>query len=86
MVAAFAIHNGLLGALLTFANAPLYRYHATGAWGLSPLEDQQLAGLIMWVPAGIIHLLALSALFVGWMSHVPAWRADARPARLARQT
>jgi cytochrome c oxidase assembly factor CtaG len=82
MVATFAIHNGLLGALLTFANAPLYRYHATGAFGLSPLEDQQLAGLIMWVPAGTIHLAALAALFIGWMSRVQAWRG----APAARQT
>lgn len=86
MVATFAIHNGLLGALLTFANAPLYRYHATGAFGLSPLEDQQLAGLIMWVPAGTIHLAALAALFIGWMTRVPAWRADAGGVPAAKQT
>jgi cytochrome c oxidase assembly factor CtaG len=84
MVAGFMIHNGLLGALLTFANAPLYRHGATGAWGLSPLEDQQLAGLIMWVPAGTIHLAALAALFMQWMSRIPAWRGG--EARMARQT
>jgi putative membrane protein len=46
---------GLLGALLTFAPAPLYAAHATGPllWGLTPLADQQLGGLLMWVPAGI---------------------------------
>jgi putative membrane protein len=44
-----------LGALLTFAPAPLYAIHAVApaAWGFSPLGDQQLAGLIMWVPAGL---------------------------------
>lgn len=78
MVGTFALHNGLLGALLTFANAPLYRHHIDigGAFGLSPLEDQQLAGLIMWVPASLIHLATLSALFIGWMSRAPAWRAQ----------
>ncbi len=45
----------LLGALLTFAPAPLYAIHAVApwAWGVTPLEDQQLGGLIMWVPAGL---------------------------------
>jgi putative membrane protein len=68
MVMTFAMHNGLLGALLTFAPTPLYRAYATPVFGLSPLEDQQLAGLIMWVPASIVHLATLAALFVGWLS------------------
>jgi len=44
---------GLLGALLVFAPRPLYAEHlaSTAAWGLSPLADQQLAGLLMWMPA-----------------------------------
>lgn len=52
------VQMGLLGALLTFAPTPFYAPHflATGAWGLSPLEDQQLAGLIMWVPAAAVYL------------------------------
>lgn len=51
---------GLLGALITFAPAALYAPHlaTTQAWGFSPLQDQQLAGLIMWVPASLIYLLA----------------------------
>jgi putative membrane protein len=46
---------GLLGALLTFAPDPLYGAHALGPqlWGLSRLADQQLGGLLMWVPAGV---------------------------------
>jgi putative membrane protein len=44
---------GLLGALLVFAPRPLYAEHlaSTAGWGLSPLADQQLAGLLMWMPA-----------------------------------
>jgi len=55
-----AIQMGLLGALLVFAPAPLYLPHlgSTMAFGLLPLEDQQLAGLIMWVPANL-PLMAL---------------------------
>ncbi len=46
---------GLLGALLTFAPRPLYGAHAMGPllWGMDPLADQQLGGLLMWVPAGL---------------------------------
>lgn len=49
---------GLLGALIVFAPQPLYLVHfaSTPAWGLSPLADQQLAGLVMWVPAILPYL------------------------------
>lgn len=59
-------HTGLLGALLTFAQVPLYAGVAAGAraWGLTPLEDQQLAGLIMWVPGSLAYLVAGIALAV----------------------
>jgi putative membrane protein len=52
--------TGVLGALITFAGRPLYAPHflTTEPWGLSALTDQQLAGLIMWVPAAIPYLLA----------------------------
>ena len=54
------MHGGLLGALITLAPYPLYAwYHGrTALWGLSALEDQQLAGLLMWVPMGIVYLAA----------------------------
>ncbi|WP_431470822.1 cytochrome c oxidase assembly protein [Sphingosinithalassobacter sp. LHW66-3] len=59
-VAAAIGQMGLLGALLTFAPAPLYPHHfaAPLAYGLSPLQDQQLAGLIMWVPAMLPYTIA----------------------------
>jgi putative membrane protein len=55
-----ATQMGLLGALLVFAPSALYLPHlaTTAAFGLSPLDDQQLAGLIMWVPANL-PLMAL---------------------------
>lgn len=51
---------GMLGALLAFAEHALYAPHwlTTSAWGLSPLEDQQLAGIVMWAPASAAYLLA----------------------------
>jgi putative membrane protein len=55
---------GLLGALLTFAPKAFYGPHffVTQPWGLTPLEDQQLAGLIMWVASIPIFLVPLLAL------------------------
>ncbi|UXX84769.1 cytochrome c oxidase assembly protein [Roseovarius pelagicus] len=51
---------GLLGALLTFTPEPLYAAHmlAPYQWGLSPLEDQQLGGLLMWIPAALPFAVA----------------------------
>src|SRR5919204_4951568 len=64
-----ALHSGLLGALLTFANSVWYPAYAerTAAWGLTPLEDQQIGGLIMWIPAGLVYVAAALALFAGWL-------------------
>lgn len=49
---------GLLAALIVFAPRTLYDIHlaTTIAWGISPLRDQQLAGLLMWVPASLPYL------------------------------
>lgn len=64
-----AIHTGILGALLTFAPHPWYAPYAntTQAWGLTPLQDQQIGGLIMWVPASLVYLAAGLYLFAAWM-------------------
>jgi len=54
------VQMGMLGALLTFAGAPLYEAHlaTTLPFGLTPLGDQQLGGLIMWVPAALPYVAA----------------------------
>lgn len=53
-----AIHSGILGVLMSFARQPWYPIYSvtTAPWGLTPLADQQLAGVIMWVPTGFIYL------------------------------
>jgi len=76
-----ALHSGLLGTLITFAPRlwyPSYA-HTTQSWGLSPLEDQQLGGLIMWIPAGVAYIVAGLALVAGWLreSEQRAWGAPA---------
>lgn len=67
------LHTGLLGALLTFAGSVLYPAYAgsTADWSLTPLEDQELGGLIMWVPAGLVYLVAALSLIAGWMRSEP---------------
>jgi putative membrane protein len=54
------LQGGLLGALITFAPTPWYTVYVntTQSWGLTPLQDQQLAGAIMWIPAGAVYTLA----------------------------
>ncbi|MBI0475760.1 cytochrome c oxidase assembly protein [Sphingomonas sp. MA1305] len=55
---ATAIVSGALGALMAFATSPWYAGYASlgmAPFGLSPAEDQQLAGLLMWVPGGLVH-------------------------------
>lgn len=68
---ATALHSGFLGILLTFARAPIYPLQTSAApqWELTPLEDQQLAGLIMWVPAGLVYAVAALALAGLWIRH-----------------
>jgi len=62
---------GLLAALIVFAPRPLYEVHfaSAAAWGLSALGDQQLAGLLMWVPASLPYLGA--GLWLAWTSLRP---------------
>ena len=53
-----ALHSGILGVLLTFSRSlwyPDYR-QTIHQWGITPLEDQQLGGLIMWVPACLVYI------------------------------
>lgn len=63
---------GMLGAVLTFAPGVLYIQHVDGAaaWGLGSLDDQRLAGLILWVP-GFLPMAA----FAGWMLR-RGWQRD----------
>jgi putative membrane protein len=58
---ATSVTSGALGALMAFSQSPWYRAYAElgiAPFGLSPVEDQQLAGLLMWVPGGLVHALA----------------------------
>jgi putative membrane protein len=69
LVFAMAMQSVVLSLLLTFARTPWYSGYAqtTAPWGLEPLADQQLAGVIMWIPAGAVYLLTALALLVAWV-------------------
>lgn len=60
-----------LGAVLTFASHPLYPHQAAhaAANGMDPLVDQQLAGLVMWVPPEVLYLAVSAVLFLRWLHH-----------------
>ena len=64
-----ALQSGILGALMTFTSQAWYPYYADLAapWGLSALQDQQLAGLIMWVPGGFVFTLLTIGYFAAWL-------------------
>jgi len=68
---ATSIQMGLLGAVLTLGGHPWFSVHyfTTEAWGLSPLADQQLGGVLMWVPGGVLFLwIAMRSLLLMWRS------------------
>jgi putative membrane protein len=71
---ATALQTGALGALLTFAPRLWYPAYAatTGPWGLTPLEDQQLGGLIMWIPGSVPYLVGGLYMFARWLSAAEA--------------
>jgi putative membrane protein len=80
------MHSGVLGALLTFAPRlwyPIYE-ERTSAWGLSALEDQQLAGLLMWVPAGVLFILLGLGLFAAWLGEAERRVAHTRSEMLVK--
>jgi cytochrome c oxidase assembly factor CtaG len=64
------LQSSALGALMVFATAPWYpSYRAVAlAHGLSPLADQQVAGLLMWIPPSVIQLGVAAWLFLRWLA------------------
>ncbi|MEX0717839.1 MAG: cytochrome c oxidase assembly protein [Planctomycetaceae bacterium] len=63
------LHAMLLGVFMTLARTPWYADYdgRTQLWGLTPLEDQQLAGAIMWMPACFSYVIVAAILFAEWL-------------------
>jgi putative membrane protein len=72
--------SGFLGVLLTVSESLWTERQSASAsaWGLTAIEDQQLAGLIMWVPAGLLYTAAALWIASGWIKHAqhPSLRAN----------
>lgn len=73
------IHTGALGALLTLSPIPWYPAYAerTLAFGLDPLEDQQLGGLVMWIPAGFAYVACGLTSALHWLNRRAGWVPNA---------
>jgi cytochrome c oxidase assembly factor CtaG len=58
----------LLASIITFAKHTIYPFYdqVPRLWGLSAIDDQQLAGLIMWIPGNLIYFIAFASLFFRW--------------------
>lgn len=82
-----AIYTSFLGVLLTFSNHPWYTAYgdAAQAFGLTPIEDQQLGGLIMWIPAGVVLTTLALAMVPGFLRSADRrarqWKLSDDPAR-----
>lgn len=81
-----AIHTSVLGALLTFAPNAWYAPYAqtTPLWGLTALQDQQVGGLIMWIPAGTLLTIVALLLLARWISQSDTRWEYTRTAALIR--
>jgi len=64
------IQNTALAAFLTFYDRVLYPTynHAPRLWGSNPLDDQVIAGVIMWVPGSIIFLVPAAVIAIQFLS------------------
>ena len=84
--------NVILGAILTFAVGPVYFYYdgAPAHWGVTSAQDQQLGGVLMWIPGTMMYFAALALLFFGWLEQEERRASrlqemeEARRAHLAR--
>jgi putative membrane protein len=80
------VQSGLLGIFLTLSTRVWYPAYSetTAAFGLTPLEDQNIGGLIMWVPAGLVYMFAALVMFTHWLRESER-RVTARESRTARE-
>jgi putative membrane protein len=67
---ALMLAMSVVGAPVTFAETVLYHFYMSGPHplGISPLEDQELGGLLMWVVQGLILTVLAATIFVRWLS------------------
>ncbi|MDB6092112.1 MAG: Cytochrome c oxidase caa3-type, assembly factor CtaG-related protein [Gammaproteobacteria bacterium] len=76
------VHTSVLGALITFAGHPWYSAYLQAArhWGLTALEDQQLGGLVMWVPGSLVYVGVALVLLARWIGASERTAESRKPA------
>jgi putative membrane protein len=59
----------VVAALITLADVLLYPWYAGSprTWGITPLDDQRLGGILMWVPGGLFYWVVMSFVFFAWV-------------------
>lgn len=69
LIFAMAMQGVILSALLTFGDTPWYPSYEASAqlWNVDPIDDQRLAGLLMWIPGGLIYTGAALRSMGGWL-------------------
>jgi putative membrane protein len=75
----FGIPGTVVSALITLSDDVLYTWYAAAPriTALSPLDDQRLGGLIMWIPGMLVFWIAITAVFFRWTSYeYRSWRED----------
>lgn len=78
VVFATAIQMNVLAALLIFSTAAWYDFPGTLPFGFSPLQDQQVGGVVMWVPGEVFYVLTAAAVLARWLrSSAPVVRTRA---------
>jgi len=79
-VFAFGIPMTIVAAMIAGAEQVLYPFSASasGVRGLTPLEDQRLGGILMWVPAAMVPLAAFTAVFFRWAAEESEDVAEAK--------
>jgi putative membrane protein len=78
----------IVGIMITLSDTVLYPAYAIAPriWGITPLLDQQIGGMIMWVPAGFVFWIALAAHFFRWWEEARAQeRGDTKIVPLTRE-
>ena len=84
---AISIPMAVVSALITLTDSVLYQWYADAerVFSLTPIEDQQLGGLIMWVPGALIFWVAISILFYRWAKDANKEEEEARTELLQQQ-
>ncbi len=75
----FGIPGTVVSALITLSDEVLYTFYAAAPriTALSPLDDQRLGGLIMWIPGMLVFWVAITAVFFRWTSYeYKSWKED----------